>query len=303
MVLALVLGALGAVDAPAERIAQNESARRGKALFARSCAACHGRSGKGDGPGARDLDPAPRDLTSTYYRFRSTPSGSPPRPEDLKRTIRRGLPGSAMPGFGELFSEEQLDDLTHFLGGLHGAAVPEGLVLPAVGPVTEEGVREGRAVYVLMGCWSCHGTDGAGRGPAARGLTDEKSRPIRATNLRHDPMKGGRDPASVVRTLLTGLNGTPMPAYGEAMLFAREEVQDLATLEGVLHPEEIASITEYARSTPSRAELEALGVAERDLLRDRRLAALAHYVLSLDRRSRTGFRLFGQEPEREARRP
>jgi cytochrome c oxidase cbb3-type subunit 2 len=284
----LGLTLLSALDTPAERPPRDESARRGKVLFARNCAACHGRSGHGDGPGARDVDPRPRDLTTTYYRFRSTPSGSPPSAEDLKRTIRRGLPGSAMPAFGEVFSEEQLDDLTHFIATLHGAEVPEAIVLPRVGPATPESVREGRAIYALMSCGSCHGTDGAGHGPAARGLTDATSRPIRATDFRHDPLKGGRDPVAIVRTLWTGLNGTPMPAYGDAMLFAREDVQDLEPLQS---------------SAPSRAELDALDAPARDALRDRRLAALAHYVLSLDQRKGTKFKLFTQQPEREARRP
>jgi mono/diheme cytochrome c family protein len=299
----LGLTLLSALDTPAERTPQDDSARRGKVLFARSCAACHGRGGHGDGPGARDLDPRPRDLTTTYYRFRSTPSGSPPRDEDLKRTIRRGLPGSAMPAFGETFTEEQLDDLTHFIATLHGAEVPEAIAPPQVGPTTPESVREGRAIYALMSCWSCHGTDGAGRGPAARGLTDATSRPIRATDFRHDPLKGGRDAVAIVRTLLTGLNGTPMPAYGEAMLFAREDVQDLTPLTTALRPEEIQATAAYVQTSPSRAELDALDASALDALRDRRLAALAHYVLSLDQRKGAGFKLFTQQPEREARRP
>jgi hypothetical protein len=41
---------------------------------------------------------------------------------------------------------------------------------------------------------------------------------------------------------------------------------------------------------------------ERLALRDRRLAALTDYVLSLDERSGFWFRLLRQQPEREARR-
>src|SRR5690606_4649488 len=32
---------------------------RGKALYAQHCAACHGADGKGDGPAAKGLEPAP----------------------------------------------------------------------------------------------------------------------------------------------------------------------------------------------------------------------------------------------------
>ncbi len=34
----------------------------GRTLYARHCAACHGASGRGNGPAGRDLDPPPADL-------------------------------------------------------------------------------------------------------------------------------------------------------------------------------------------------------------------------------------------------
>ncbi len=39
-------------------------ATRGKAVYARSCALCHGPAGKGDGAMAAGLDPKPQDFTS-----------------------------------------------------------------------------------------------------------------------------------------------------------------------------------------------------------------------------------------------
>lgn len=36
---------------------------RGKAVYDKSCALCHGPAGKGDGPMAAGLDPKPQDLT------------------------------------------------------------------------------------------------------------------------------------------------------------------------------------------------------------------------------------------------
>ena len=55
------------------------------------------------------------------------------------------------------------------------------------------------------------------------------------------------------------------------------------------------------RSSPSRADLAERGANGRKELRDHRMAALAHYVLSLSRRGGFWSRALRQEPEREPR--
>lgn len=44
----------------------------GRETYARNCAPCHGPNGRGDGPSAATLNPAPRDHTNAEYMARLT---------------------------------------------------------------------------------------------------------------------------------------------------------------------------------------------------------------------------------------
>ncbi|MBV2358574.1 cytochrome c [Thalassococcus sp. CAU 1522] len=73
----------------------------GRALFVENCAVCHGETGKGDGPMARAMARAPRDLT--LIRVRN--GDSFPRARVLSTIdgyARSDLSGPGMPEFGDL---------------------------------------------------------------------------------------------------------------------------------------------------------------------------------------------------------
>jgi len=61
--LAVSLTAWAAVPPAPQDFRLGGDPERGKAVFARSCALCHGAAGKGDGSMAASLDPKPQDLT------------------------------------------------------------------------------------------------------------------------------------------------------------------------------------------------------------------------------------------------
>src|SRR5262245_64420086 len=81
---------------------------RGRLVYARRCAGCHGVKGDGNGPMATFLDPRPRDFRLGSFKFRTTPSGSLPTDGDLYRTVTRGVRWTAMPTWHELPKKERI---------------------------------------------------------------------------------------------------------------------------------------------------------------------------------------------------
>ncbi|MCE5266565.1 MAG: cytochrome c [Planctomycetaceae bacterium] len=83
-------------------------------LFRRYCAGCHGISGDGQGSAAAALDPYPRDFRDGVFKFTSTAGGAKPLKEDLLRTLRQGVRGTAMPSFRTL-TDGQLEALVEYV--------------------------------------------------------------------------------------------------------------------------------------------------------------------------------------------
>lgn len=196
------------------------SVARGRQLFAANCAVCHGEPGDGRGPAAHMLVVQPRDFRSGIFKFRSTPTGSLPTDGDLLSTITRGLRWTGMVGRRDL-PETDRRALVAFVKAASArfAAEPPGrpAPVPTAPPFTPALIREGKAVYEEAGCAECHGPAGRGDGPAARGEHDAWGNPTRPSDLTWRPLKRGSDPAETYRTIVTGLDGTPMPSYGDAL--------------------------------------------------------------------------------------
>jgi mono/diheme cytochrome c family protein len=83
-------------------------------LFRRHCAHCHGVTGDGMGPTAGFLNPYPRDYRPGMYKFKSTKSTQKPSRSDLLRTLREGIPGTAMPSF-RVLPEDELSALVDYV--------------------------------------------------------------------------------------------------------------------------------------------------------------------------------------------
>ena len=92
----------------------------GKALYARNCAACHGVQGRGDGPAAKGLEPAPSS-------FHDLPRMAQRSVYGLFNTITLGVAGTSMAAFGKLSEEERWALAFHVAGlGIPAERVREG---------------------------------------------------------------------------------------------------------------------------------------------------------------------------------
>jgi cytochrome c oxidase cbb3-type subunit 2 len=239
----------GRLAAPAR--AQNAPLELGRKVFEDNCAKCHGRSGKGDGPDAKRLGFFARDFTFGAFKCRCTPTGQPPTDEDLMRTLRVGLPGTPMVPVTTLTDEQRAAVVAYiktlskaFVNG-NRAACPAAPVPPR--PLADL-VNEGKQLYEKMQCAKCHGVGGRGNGPSAKSLVDDWKRSIKPYDFvsEQNMLKCGNDDRDLFRTLTTGMTGSPMPSFSDALAFDTAGLGDGARRDLVEH--RVWAIVAYLRS-------------------------------------------------------
>ncbi len=199
--------------------AQRES---GRILYGKYCSQCHGEKGDGNGYATPHLLPRPRDFTSGKFKVRTTPSGALPTHQDLVNIIRRGMPYTSMPAWPNL-TDQEVSDLAYYTKTFSpdfsvAESVPKPLELPSAPASTNETIELGKKLYEENGCLKCHGAVGRGDGPSASTLADDLGHAIRAADLTQPwTFRGGPSREDIFRTMTTGLNGTPMPSFEEAL--------------------------------------------------------------------------------------
>jgi len=94
-------------------------AAKGKQKYQQLCGACHGQSGKGDGPTAAALPVKPRDHTDASYMGKLTD-------KQIFDTIKLG--GDAMgkspimPKWGGILTDQQIQDVVVYIRSLSGSS-------------------------------------------------------------------------------------------------------------------------------------------------------------------------------------
>lgn len=208
-----------------------ELVAQGLEIYTRRCSFCHGLMGDGNGPAADYMDPRPRDFTLGTFKFRTTQSGELPTNEDLFRTVSRGLSGTAMQAFDRATIKNGLTEKQRWavIAYIKTFAVefqmPEfdpyqqQVALPQdMAPYNEATVAKGADIFEQAKCWECHGRQGRGDGLKAFDKTDDWGFPIRIRNLTHPwKIKAGTEVQDIYMRFSTGINGTPMPSFVDAL--------------------------------------------------------------------------------------
>ena len=108
------------------------------------------------------LYPWPRDFRKGIFKFRSTPTGTLPRDEDLYRTIIRGVPGTSMPAWEAALSPEDTWALINLIKNFSPRFTSEpastSIDIPEPPPATPETIARGQALYAVITSYSIHYT-------------------------------------------------------------------------------------------------------------------------------------------------
>jgi mono/diheme cytochrome c family protein len=212
----------GSVRAQAPEVGSEAQREAGKALYLKYCSQCHGEKGDGEGYATPHLRPRPRDFTTAKFKIRTTPNGALPTHQDLVNIIRRGMPYTSMPAWPEL-SDQEVSNIAYFLTTFSpefakAENIPQPVQLGSAPGSSNETIELGKKLYVESGCVKCHGPLGRGDGPSAPTLKDDAGYPIRAADLtKRWTFRGGSTREDIFRTMSTGLNGTPMPSFLDAL--------------------------------------------------------------------------------------
>jgi len=171
------LGADAALDLPTRPV----DLSAGHALYTQHCAACHGATGRGDGPQAAGMQPPPTPLGDAGAMHDVSPAL-------MFRIASVGIAGTTMTGWAGALSPDERWDVISYINSMRAAASPA----PAEG------------LYVQR-CAGCHGASGAGDGPLASALS---RLPVELSSFA---WQAERSDAQIVAAIRAGVSGTSMP--------------------------------------------------------------------------------------------
>ena len=211
----------GGLNSSALQDESEEENDLGKSIYEQKCTNCHGEEGRGLGIASDFLRPYPGDFVLGLYKVRTTKTGSIPTDTDIRRSIREGMHGTAMPSWASFITGDSLKAIVEYLKSLSPRFAEESAETVRVEKPIASSARsifKGKIVYEELGCADCHGDDGTGKGDDVSELEDDLGRPTIATNLTEPwTFIGGSSAKEIYLRLVTGMNGTPMPSFDDVV--------------------------------------------------------------------------------------
>lgn len=179
---ATALGSEAALEIPAKAIDLAE----GRQLYEKTCASCHGMTGRGDGPAAHGMNPRPP-AVGDHETMRDV------SPATMYRIASVGISGTPMTGFASALTVEQRWNIVSYLISLR---------------TTPQQRAEGEGLFTQR-CAQCHGALGAGDGTLARSLSRLPQ------EIGSFSWQAGHSDVQLTDVVRDGLTGTAMPANRE----------------------------------------------------------------------------------------
>ena len=219
-------------QAPSKK-SHEPSLKRGKQIYFKKCAFCHGEKGKGDGPSAEYSSPQPRNLTKGHIKIRSTSFGKIPTDKDLFNAITHGMRGTTMPGWKHL-SESDRQSLVLYIKSFSKkfekfekrGKKHKTVTAPKPPAFSLEGIERGKKSF-MINCSGCHGVEGRGDGVTTARIVDYSSNAIWPRNLSEPwSFRRGATREDIFLTLRTGLSTTAMPKFSPRV-FKDKEIWDI----------------------------------------------------------------------------
>jgi DMSO reductase family type II enzyme heme b subunit len=215
LLLPLILAAAALMAGPA--LAEPGNAEKGEEIYAARCTGCHGEEGDGLGPAAERLNPPPRDFTFGLYKIKTTGFDDiVPNDEDLFRMIGDGMPGTSMPGWGDVLSDKDVWDLIAYLkifAGLEEEEPTDQLDYGTQVAISEESTGKGKELFEDR-CSECHGA--AAKGVATKKLKNDGGARTWPRNLTKPwTFRASNDPKDIFTRITVGIPGTQMPSFAD----------------------------------------------------------------------------------------
>jgi mono/diheme cytochrome c family protein len=224
--------------------ALNEDGSRGRIVYSKNCAVCHGERGDGQSRARNSMIPPPRDFTAPAARAELSE-------QRMLASVTHGRADTAMAGFERQLSRDDIRAVVKYiragfmagadLEGISGisqargyraapapAAAPAPLAaVPAAAPDMKAPMPQGLkgdivkgGAFYMQNCATCHGSTGDGRGPRAYFIMPKPR------NFLHPAARQQFNRPAVYAAVADGKLGTEMPGWSKVL--SAQEIADVS---------------------------------------------------------------------------